>query len=151
VADIDGTTGSNLKVLDLAKLRESVALIHELDTSRFDTIMGGRGLREAFRVPDSMIGGEPSRAERMNHFFGYTVHEMPIAPRRPVLQISPEFEHCSPEFRAVWNAWALDRFGTEEVCYLVNSRAMAELMRANFDRMEREFICKGVVQLGNYT
>jgi hypothetical protein len=33
-------------------------------------------------------------------------------PPEPVLQISPDFPYCSPEFRRGWDAWALERFGT---------------------------------------
>lgn len=37
----------------------------------------------------------------------------------PVLQLHPDFEWCSDEFRAQMNAWLLQRFGTQMVAWHV--------------------------------
>lgn len=60
----------------------------------------------------------------MNTFFGIKVVESPHVQPVPVLQLSPTFEWCTPEFRAKTNAWLLERFGTMEVAYFFNPRAL---------------------------
>ena len=135
--------------LTFAKLLATVEMLDALHAQPRQTMFGSDNfLRKATRCSDDLVLGDEPRTVG-----GLRYHTVPaaLAPRRPVLQISPEFEHCSPEFRAAWNAWALERFGTEEVCYVVNERALAAVMRGEFDRMERELICNGIVALRNYT
>lgn len=50
----------------------------------------------------------------METLYGVRVHVSPLA-RRPVLQLSPDFEWCSPEFRAKQNAWLLQMFGERDM------------------------------------
>jgi hypothetical protein len=45
-------------------------------------------------------------------FAGMRIHETPDV---PVLQISPDFPYVSDKFRAEWNRWALERFGTRNI------------------------------------
>lgn len=45
-------------------------------------------------------------------FAGFDIYEVKS---QPVLQISPDFPHVSDEFRAEWNAWALERFGFRDI------------------------------------
>lgn len=43
--------------------------------------------------------------------------------RRPNVQITPSFPYVSDKFRAEWNAWALERFGSHEVAFMIDLRA----------------------------
>lgn len=140
--------------LTLRALLETKALIDSIDPPRFDTLFGSDAmLRKQSREVLGIMANPDVPTPPLTRIAGFDVHVLPanLVPRRPVLQISPEFGHCSPEFRAAWNAWALERFGTEEICYLANSRALAAILRADFNRMEREFICNGVVEMRNHT
>jgi hypothetical protein len=60
----------------------------------------------------------------MDTFFGIKIlpseHVQPV----PVLQLHPDFPWCTPEFRAKTNAWLLERFGTMEVAYMFDPRAL---------------------------
>lgn len=82
----------------------------------------------------------------VNTLMGYKVYPSAAVKPVPNLQISPDFKHCSDKFRAEWNSWALERFGSREVAYLIDLRAsglgcgQALLMNPN-----------SVVRMTNYT
>lgn len=65
--------------------------------------------------------------------------ESPLAVE-PVLRISPDFPYVSPVFRAGWDAWALERFGTKPAAFkigrdtLVVHPALAAQLRAEWER-----------------
>jgi hypothetical protein len=58
------------------------------------------------------------KQEELFTIFGHRVRIVPREAMPPVLQISHDFPHCSPAFRAEWNAWALERFGRDERLFL---------------------------------
>jgi len=49
----------------------------------------------------------------METLYGVRIRVSPLA-RRPVLQLSPDFKWCSPEFRAKQNEWLLQMFGERD-------------------------------------
>lgn len=51
-------------------------------------------------------------------FGGVRVIESPLISPVPKIQISPQFQWCTPEFRAEYDKWLLDRFGTKQVAYM---------------------------------
>jgi hypothetical protein len=59
----------------------------------------------------------------VNTIMGYKVFPSAAVKPVPNLQISPDFKYCSDKFRAEWNAWALERFGSTEVAYLMDLSA----------------------------
>lgn len=59
----------------------------------------------------------------VNTLAGYKVFPSAAVKTVPNLQISPDFKYCSEKFRAEWNAWALERFGSHEVAYLMDLSA----------------------------
>lgn len=57
---------------------------------------------------------------RPETFMGIRVIPSHFVQPVPKIQLSPDFEWCTPEFRAETNRWFLERFGTKEVAYMVN-------------------------------
>lgn len=75
----------------------------------------------------------------------------------PVLQISPNFPHVSPEFRASWNRWALERFGRKNsvlflqfggLKYACMTEETARSIRAGLDRLGHDLVEGRNYQLG---
>lgn len=91
-----------------------------------------------------VAAGEPRRVEPGDRvtIAGFNLRVIPdnLAPRRPRLKISDDFPYCSAEFRAEWNAWALERFGTEEVCYVMDSSVLKELQAGIACNIERRIV-----------
>lgn len=80
---------------------------------------------------------------------GHRVRIVPDAVMPPVLQISPDFPHVSPAFRAEWNAWALERFGREQRVlffqfggqrFAAMTRDMEEQLRRGLDTLAHELV-----------
>ena len=59
-----------------------------------------------------------------NTLLGLNIIESPHVQPVPVLQLRPQFVWCSDEFRAEMNAWLLEMFGTKEVMYVFDGRAL---------------------------
>lgn len=55
----------------------------------------------------------------MKTLFGLNVVVSPLVQPVPKVQLSPDFDACSPHVKSEMNAWLLDRFGTREVCYVI--------------------------------
>ena len=80
---------------------------------------------------------------------GHHIRIVPDAVMPPVLQISPDFPHVSTEFRAAWNAWALERFGRESRIlffqfggqrFAAMTRDMEEQLRRGIDTLAHELV-----------
>lgn len=56
----------------------------------------------------------------MAALFDMQIIVSPLIKPVPVLQVSPDFQFCSDEFRRDMNAWLLEIFGEKEVCFLIN-------------------------------
>lgn len=57
----------------------------------------------------------------MSSLFGIKVIANPLIKPQPMLQLSHDFNAVSPEFKARFNAWLLERFGTYEPMYIVGA------------------------------
>ena len=115
--------------LTFDKLLRTVAEVNAT-RPKFDTVLASDGFaNKALRhSSEYVVGVTPEQKHRRETVYGFGVRHIPTPPiRRPALKISEDFAHCSPEFRAQWNAWALERFGTVEVCYLMDTSVLAEL------------------------
>lgn len=136
-------TATDVSCLTVDKLLATRELLKGLTGPRhFDTLIGGGNFRKrvASQVEVLSFHDEP-RNLRLNSVMGFSIREIPgPALTRPVLKISKDFEYCSPEFRAAWDAWALERFGTEEVCYLMDSSVLAELSNGIRRDIERRVV-----------
>ena len=53
-------------------------------------------------------------------FSGFKVVVSPLVQPVPAVQLSHDFNAVSPEFKAEFNAWLLERFGWKDVFYIVN-------------------------------
>ncbi len=66
---------------------------------------------------------------------GMRVVVSPLITPVPKIQIRADFKWCSDEFRANFNQWLLDEFGTKEVAYMISggtiviSPCMANVLR----------------------
>ena len=56
----------------------------------------------------------------MQFLSGIRVIESPLVQPVPKIQLSHDFNACSPEFKATFNRWLLDRFGTKEVVFVTS-------------------------------
>jgi hypothetical protein len=69
--------------------------------------------------------------------YGMRVVASPLIPDEvPVLKLHPDFQWCTPEFRADFDRWALEMFGTKEVVFMLNDQqmfAMSKRMQAKLD------------------
>ena len=61
----------------------------------------------------------------MEILMGMKVVVSPYIKPVPVLQIAHDFIWCSDEFRAKYNAWLLERFGTFEPTYMIGRDTIA--------------------------
>ena len=59
-------------------------------------------------------------AQAKMNICGMRVVVSPLVGPVPKIQIRPDFKWCSDEFRARFNKWLLDEFGTKEVAYMVS-------------------------------
>jgi len=57
----------------------------------------------------------------MDSCFGIKIVPHPLIRPQPRLQLSHDFNAVSPEFKAKFNAWLLERFGTYEPMYLIGN------------------------------
>jgi len=57
-------------------------------------------------------------------FMGIRVAPTSLVQPVPKIQISPKFEWCTHEFRADYNSWLLERFGTVGVAYFFDPRML---------------------------
>lgn len=87
---------------------------------------------------------------------GHVVRVVPDAVMPPVLQISPDFPHVSPEFRAAWNAWALERFGREQRVlffqfggrrFAAMTRDMEEQLRRGLDGLAGDLVARPMLSV----
>lgn len=58
----------------------------------------------------------------MNPCSGISIIESPFVQPVPRLQLSHDFDACSPESKASFNRWLLERFGTKDVAYVIGGK-----------------------------
>lgn len=60
----------------------------------------------------------------MNTLYGVNVVESPIIQEIPRLQLSHDFNDCSPEFKRYMNDWLREKFGTYLPTYVIGGHTI---------------------------
>lgn len=55
----------------------------------------------------------------LNTLFGMKIMTSAFIRPVPVLQLSPDFNACTDEFKTEMNQWLLEMFGTKDVAYMI--------------------------------